>query len=503
MKNKNNRYCGILMHPVSFPGPFGIGCLGWEGKEILNKFAEAKINLWQILPLGPTGYGDSPYASHSSFAGNELLIDLRSIDCAVYGELSTIDFQNSSRIDYGKVKKAKMKALFDTADAFLENSMKWDLEEYENFCKKESWWLNSYALFHSLSDFYNDSRWYLWPEEIAKYNKKAIEKAEIDNQEAINRYKVLQFFFDKQWNDYHKFANSLGISIVGDVPIFVASDSVDVWTNRKLFKLDKQGRQTKKSGVPPDSFSSDGQLWGNPVYDWEAHKKTDFHWWKQRVDETLKKVDILRIDHFRGFEACWEVDASEKTARKGEWVKGPGYSLIKLFKDKPIIAEDLGVITEEVKTLKDASGFPGMKILQFGFGFKNGKLDTTNSFLPHNYEKDCVCYTGTHDNNTSRGWYNNLSEEMKDIVRRYLQSSDDDIVWQMIRSLISSSANYAVFPIQDLIGLGSEARMNMPSTMGQSNWSWRCQEGQIQPWMLDRLSSYIEIYGRSNESQKE
>jgi len=497
------RYCGILIHPVSFPGPYGIGCLGDEARQILSRLAASGVNLWQILPLGPTGFGDSPYASRSTFAGNELLIDARQVPFAKTSILDSCFTEQCGRVDYEKVRKYKMMVLFTAADDFLAKTPSAELEGFEAFCKENSWWLDDYALFQSLADFHNDSRWFLWPKGEAMRSPDVIEACNQNQHDQIMRYKVLQYFFFKQWNELHSFANSLGLKIIGDIPIFVAADSVDAWTNRHLLKIDKNGFQTELSGVPPDAFCAEGQLWGNPVYNWNEHQKDGFAWWRRRVEQTLKMVDIVRIDHFRGFEACWEVPAGSKNAINGKWVKGPGAKLFSSFgKGLPVIAEDLGVITPAVEALRDGLGYPGMKIMQFAFNAQDGGLDAANDYLPHNYDYSCVAYTGTHDNETTRGWYDHQNPEIKDLVRRYLQCPDDDVVWQMIRSIMQSHAEYAVFPMQDLLGLGNDGRMNQPSTVGSSNWSWRMKPGELADWMLDRFSGFASIYGRTNDANR-
>lgn len=490
--NNDKRYCGILLHPTSLPGPFGIGDLGEEAKNLLKRFSSVGINLWQVLPLGPIGYGDSPYAARSTFAGNELLIDLRQLETT--GEIYPSTSNDPSRINYTEVKKQKMNFLMKAAEHFL-----WYHEKdakFIDFVEKNDWWLEDYALYQCLVHHFNDSRWFNWPTELKLRKPEAIKEWSEKLKVEKNKWKVLQFFFYSQWNSLHAFANSLGIEIIGDIPIFVAGDSVDAWTNRHLLKIDEQGNQTCSSGVPPDSFSAEGQLWGNPVYDWDKNEAENFDWWVKRVAHTSSMVDIVRIDHFRGLESYWEVPAGETSAVNGKWVKGPGDKLLKKLSNFKLIAEDLGVITKEVDDLRQSNNLPGMEILQFAFSLNNGCLDGENRYLPHNWEKNCIAYTGTHDNDTTRGWYNNLSDDYKDIVRRYFQSPDDDIVWQMIRSLLAGSEQYAVIPMQDLMGLGSEARMNIPSTVGNSNWSWRFSDYQLQDWMLNRLGEYIYIYGR-------
>ncbi len=483
---KTERFCGVLLHPTSFNSPYGIGDLGCESREIIRRLADAGIRLWQILPLGPTGYGDSPYSARSTFAGNELLIDLRSIE-GVQCDFEDVCYDRNARIDYPSVYRHKMNYLKKAASVFVKEHL-YD-RNFAVFCNDNAWWLDDYALYQSLVCHFNDSRWFIWPEDIRVRKPEAVKFWNEKLSDSVLVYKALQYFFFRQWNSLHEFVNNLGVKIIGDIPFFVAKDSVDVWTNRALFK-------ESQAGVPPDAFSPTGQLWGNPVYDWQVHEKTQFLWWRKRVEMTLKMVDIVRIDHFRGFEAYWESDKDARDASTGKWVKSPGQKILNYFNNDAIIAEDLGVITPEVEQLRLDNGFPGMKVLHFAFDYNNGCLNKDNWYLPYNYEKNCVAYTGTHDNQTSRGWYNSLSEEYKDIVRRYFQSPDEDVVWQMIRSLLASSANYVVLPVQDIMGLDDSARMNTPSTVGSSNWSWRFNPDNLQSWMLDRLREYLNLYGR-------
>lgn len=496
----STRRCGVLIHPTSFPSPFGIGDLGIEARKTLRMLSQAKVSLWQILPLGPTGFGDSPYAARSTFAGNELLIDLRSLDMLCDSEglgkkYEDPENQTKGRVSYPDVYANKMVLLKEAAQLFIDG--KFPKTDYEAFCKENAWWLDDYALFQALVNHFNDSRWFLWDEDIKTRKKSAISKWTKQLSNEIEIYKVLQYFFFSQWNSLHRFANELGIKIIGDIPIYVAGDSVDAWTNWSLFKIDAKGNQTALAGCPPDAFTEDGQLWGNPTYNWPEHEKDDYAWWRKRMEMTLKMVDVVRIDHFRGFESYWEVPMGETTAKNGKWLPGPGMDLLKHFKNMNVIGEDLGFITPEVLDMKKKSGFPGMKVIQFAWDAKDGFFDTTNTSLPHNYEdSNCVAYTGTHDNETTRGWYENQSDFMKDILRRYFQSPDDDIVWQIIRTLMGSVANTVVIPMQDIIGLDNSARMNLPSSVGSANWSWRFDPDTVQPWMLDRLSGMIEIFGR-------
>ena len=488
---KKDRYCGILIHPTSFASPYGIGDLGQEARQTLEKLAASNVKLWQILPLGPTGYGDSPYAARSSFAGNELLIDLRQIPGSNYPDTW---HDRCSRVDYNFVYANKFAFLKDAAEKWHKHNL--ENPDFTDFCSKNSWWLDDYALYQSLVNLFKDSRWFVWDSKIRDREPETVEHYKEMLADSINIYKTLQYFFFIQWNSLHEYANSLGIRIIGDIPIFCSGDSVDVWTNRKLFKIDGQGRQKAQAGVPPDAYSSTGQLWGNPVYNWKEHEKDDFAWYRRRVEMTLQTVDIVRIDHFRGLESYWEVPSGSPDASYGKWVKGPGMKLVKHFRNSDIIAEDLGVITPEVEKLLDESGFPGMKVLQFAFDLWNGRLNKDNYYLPYNFNYNCAAYTGTHDNNTSRGWFSNLSEDYKDIVRRFFQSSDDDIVWQMIRALLSSTAKYAIIPMQDLMELGCDARMNAPSTVSTCNWSWRMNPARLDNYRLDRLREYINLYGR-------
>lgn len=501
-KEDKERSCGVLMHVTSLPGPFGIGSLGKHARFFVDTLREMDVSLWQILPLGPTGYGDSPYAALSAFAGNELMIDIESlvydglIDMDTFCRESATEQFSSDRVDFEHVKPRKMKILRDAAGVFLSNPDK----EYLKFKKKNSWWLDDYALSRSLGEYYNDTRWFCaWDKEIALRKPEAIKAWSEKLASETEIWKVLQYFFFSQWDELHKYAASRGIRIIGDIPIFVAADSSDVWASPELFKIDAQGKMQASSGVPPDAFSATGQLWGNPVYNWKEHEKDNYAWWNRRYDHTLSLVDMVRIDHFRGIAAAWEVPAGSETAINGKWVKGPGKKLIDSFK-KPlhIIAEDLGVITDDVNELRLYAGVPGTKVFHFAWDLdENGELKSDNFYLPHTYDKLAACYTGTHDNNTTRGWFESLSEEMKDKVRRYLESDNNDIVWQTMRSLLMSSAMYAIFPVQDILGLDGSARMNLPATVGTSNWSWRLNPDNFQPWMKDRMRSMIRLYGRA------
>lgn len=494
------------MHPTSLPSAHGIGSFGDEAFAFVDMLKSAHITLWQILPLGPTGYGDSPYAARSTFAGNELLIDLKVLAYDGYLDLEDILSTPAfppNRIDYGQVRAYKDPLLQKAADAFLADTEQEVVKDYQEFCAENAWWLDDYALYQVLCEVYNDSRWYeVWPQPLRLRDEKALAEAQHAYAKDIERFKALQYLFFQQYATVKTYANEQGVSIIGDIPIFVAPDSVDAWANRHLFKMDAQGKQRASSGVPPDAFSDDGQHWGNPVYDWKEHEKDGFAWWIQRIQKTLEVCDIIRIDHFRGFAAYWEIPQGESTAKNGTWKPSPGKKLFAALRkalgdEIPLIAEDLGVITPDVVELRDSNNLPGMKILQFAFGLKDGKLDSTNAYLPHNCQYQSVIYTGTHDNNTTQGWYDALDEGTKDKVRRYLEAPDDQIVWQMIRVMLLSASKDAILPLQDLMGLGSEARMNVPSTVGMSNWSWRLESLRaVERWRLERLKAMIELYGR-------
>ncbi len=492
VKNEE-RACGVLLHPVSFNSPYGIGSLGEEARSALKMFANAGIKLWQILPIGPTGYGNSPYSALSTFAGNELLIDIREIEGVDITLFPDTAKDRNARVNYEEVFTVKVPYLKKIAKSFYSEHK--NDSEFVSFCK-ENTWLDDYTLFRALSDHFNDTRWFLWEDGLKNRNEKVLSEYREKLCAEINMYKTLQYLFFKQWNALHSYANGLGIKIIGDVPFFVSSDSADAWSKRLLFKIDENGIQTDSAGVPPDAFSPTGQLWGNPVYDWEYHKKTDFKWWRKRLNFMLTLTDIVRIDHFRGFAACWHTPYGEPTAQGGAWVKGPGQDLLRYFKGKPIIAEDLGVITDDVVELMEQNDFPGMKILQFAFDLRENGLNTENWYLPFNYTQNCVAYTGTHDNQTSRGWFNYLDNGYKDVVRRFLQCPDDEVVWQMIRALMCSVAKYVVFPVQDIIGQDDSARMNIPGTVGTDNWSYRFNPEALESWKLGRVGEFIRLYGR-------
>ena len=510
---KLTRASGILLHPTSFPGPYGIGDLGQPAYNFIDFLVEAGQTLWQILPLGPTGYGDSPYASFSSYAGNPLLISLDKL--VEWGDLKPEDVASPppfpvDAVDYGWVIYWKLPLLEQAARNFLDQADKARQASFVEFCQEQAKWLDDYALFMAVKEYYDEkaaeedvfgAMWNnYWDKDIALRRPQTVERWRRREAEKIAVQKVLQYYFFEQWGALRSYANERDVRIIGDIPIFVAPDSVDVWANRELFKLDADGQPTVVAGVPPDYFSETGQLWGNPLYDWQAMANQGFQWWIDRIRATLNMVDIVRIDHFRGFEAYWEVPAGRKTAIKGRWVKAPGMALFEAIEqdlgDVPVLAEDLGVITPEVEALRDHFNLPGMRILQFAFDSKEaGVLNATNPFLPHNHTFNSVVYTGTHDNDTTKGWYQERTPAEKDLIRRYLNRPDNDIVWDFIRMAMASVACFAIVPMQDVLNLDSDARMNTPSVLG-GNWTWRYRPEALNAWVWSRLHELVDLYGR-------
>jgi len=493
-----SRSSGILLHPTSLPGPFGIGDLGGEAYQFLDLLTEMGQSLWQVLPLGPTGFGDSPYASFSAFAGNPLLISPALLEKE--GLLSPKDIQSfpafqETCVEYGDVIPFKTQLLQKAYETFNADASSLQRGDFDSFCHENGSWLEDFTLFMALKQIHQ-AVWNNWPKDQAMRNPDALSKAKKDYEQLINAHKFFQYLFFKEWDAVKKYANSLGIRIIGDIPIFVAYDSADVWAHQDLFYLDKSGHPLVVAGVPPDYFSKTGQLWGNPLYRWNAMAKNGYNWWMERFRINTLMLDMIRLDHFRGFEAYWEIPAGEETAIKGRWVKGPGekffHALKKILGEIPIIAEDLGVITPEVEALRDAFGFPGMKILQFAFG---GGAD--NPYLPHNYSPNCVVYTGTHDNDTTVGWYTSSSTpQEQDRVRRYIQTNGSEIHWDMIRLDLSSVARMAIFPLQDLLGLDGKGRMNFPGKPS-GNWRWRFRFEQITHSAINRLKDLSFLFGRN------
>jgi 4-alpha-glucanotransferase len=504
------RSSGILLHPTSLPGRFGIGDLGGEAHRFVEWLAASGQAFWQVMPLGPTGYGDSPYSSFSAFAGNTNLISPEKLVEA--GLLDDDDIADApdlhaERVDYGKVIEYK-RALLEKAFQNFKEKIETDAglqREYEGFLGFAAVWLDDYALFGALRDENKGAQWREWEPGLAKREPEKIEEARARLAQGIEAHKFFQYAFFSQWLRLKKYANERGVRVIGDMPIFVAHDSADVWSRRELFKLDETGSPTVVAGVPPDAFSETGQLWGNPIYDWERMREDGFDWWVARVRETLKIVDVVRLDHFRGFAAFWEVPAEHETAERGRWTQAPGRELFKALKhalgsNLPIIAEDLGTITPDVHALRDEFDFPGMRVLQFAFGG-----DPHDTHLPHEYTRSTVAYTGTHDNDTVIGWFDARSDENAEddegLKReranclKYLGTQGEEINWDFIRAAEMSVADIGIAQLQDILGLGSEARMNTPAS-AEGNWTWRFQEGALTEELRERLKEMTATYGR-------
>jgi 4-alpha-glucanotransferase len=503
------RSSGVLLHPTSLPGPYGIGDLGPQAYAFVDFLEAAGQSLWQVLPLGPTGYGDSPYACYSAFAGNTLLISPEQLFAE--GLLSRSDLPSattltSERVDFGQAHALKDDLLRKAHERYKRSTDTIFRSAFETFAQQYADWLEDYALFRALKDAHGGIAWNEWEPALIRRTPAALARAREQLRDQVEAQMFYQFLFFRQWFALKNYGNEHGIQLVGDLPIFVAHDSADVWTNPEEFKLDNNGTPLVVAGVPPDYFSTTGQLWGNPLYNWERMLNEGFKWWIGRVRATLSVVDIVRIDHFRGFAACWEIPGGDKTAEHGQWVAAPGRELFtairKALGELPIIAEDLGVITPDVVALRADFGFPGMRILQFAFG-----SDTKNSDLPHNYEPNVVAYTGTHDNDTTVGWFRSVAGEgstrtAKQIERErtfclnYLNSNGKEIHWDFIRAVLASVANTAVVPLQDVLGLGTEARMNLPNST-EGNWSWRVKPGALTSDIATRLRELTELYGRA------
>lgn len=496
------RVSGILLHPTSLPGPYGIGDLGLQAHRFVDFLADSGANLWQVLPLGPTGYGDSPYQCFSAFAGSPYLISPDEL--IADGLLDPSDLENrpafdSAKVDFGVLipwKLGLLELAFERFSARTEPGLR---EALANFRAENSEWLDDYALFMALKEAGGGGAWDAWPAPLRKREAAVLAKARKSHADQIARHIFYQFLFYRQWWSLRAHAKQRGIQIIGDVPIFVAYDSADVWSNPDLFFLDESDRPTVVAGVPPDLFSATGQLWGNPLYNWEVHKQTGYRWWLERVRATLGMVDIIRMDHFRGFAGYWEIPAGNTTAEFGRWVTGPGADFFDALtadlqahfqaRELPIIAEDLGVITSDVVELRERYSLPGMRILQFAFSGPD------NPFLPHHYVPNCVAYTGTHDNDTARGWYASAAEEERAFALRYLGVDGSQFAADLIRAVWSSAASFAIAPMQDFLNLGTEARMNFPSKLG-GNWEWRMQEEDLSDSLLKRLQDLNYLYSR-------
>lgn len=490
------RRSGILCHPTSLPGPHGIGSLGPECRSFLDFLARAGQSIWQILPLGPTGFGNSPYQAFSAFAGNPLLIDLRPLEAVgllLQQELSPGEPFSPDHVPYDQVIPYKVQ-LLRTAFERLDRAPTNMHRALESFRTEQAAWLPDYALFMALKQRFEGKSWTEWPREIAMRRPEALACWREELSHEIDFRCFLQFLFHEQWRAVRDYAHGRGIGIIGDMPIFVGQESADVWCRHDLFQLDNQGHPVAVAGVPPDYFSETGQLWGNPLYDWERMAEGGYAWWLDRLERTLSMVDVVRLDHFRGFVAYWRVPADETTAINGEWVPGPGHAFFDAVRRRlgtvPIIAEDLGLITKEVEKLRDDLGLPGMKVLQFAY---DG--NPSNPHLPHNYPANCVAYTGTHDNDTTAGWFAKADEDTRRRVWTYTGCQGDDVVWPLIRTAMTSVARYAVFPLQDALNLGSRARMNWPGKP-HGNWAWRFRQESLTEEIAQRSYCLTEISGR-------
>lgn len=493
------RSAGILLHPTSLPSRFGIGDFGNDAYRFVDFLNATGQKLWQILPLGPTGYGDSPYQCLSAFAGNPLLISFDKLveEKIILPEMLEDVPSFPLKIDYGRVIEYKFFKLKEIYNYFKKNDKSFLLNEYQQFCEDEKFWLNDYSLFAAIKDYFNGAPWNEWEDSIKKMIPERIDNLKKTLHDKIEFHKFIQFLFFKQWKELKSYANSKGIKIIGDLPIFVAFDSADVWVNKHLFEVTDEGKPLFIAGVPPDYFSPTGQRWGNPHYRWDVMEQDDYDWWRKRVQLLLKLTNIIRIDHFRGFYNYYKIPGTSPTAEIGEWVLGPGekffFTLEKYFGKLPIIAEDLGILAPEVYELRDKFNFPGMKILQFAFGTNGEK-----KFLPHRFVQNCVVYTGSHDNDTTIGWWNSIQNDgtdTKEFFMNYTGSNGQDVCKDLIRLAYSSIATLVIIPLQDWLRLGTEARMNFPGRP-DGNWSWRFSWDQISENLISEIKTFVKIFER-------
>lgn len=499
MTEKAKRFAGILLHPTSLPSPYGIGDLGQSAYDFIDFLEAAGQHIWQVLPLTPTGFGDSPYQCFSAFAGQPLLISpehLVKLSFVSREDVISCPVADAKQVDYGTIIPWKNTLLKKAYRTYKAGDFPEFTKDFLLFCKAEEAWLTDYALYMACKDMHKGRDWLSWE---TRYQKPtvALKKELLDTlSEEVDYYRFIQFLFFEEWDAVKTYANEKEIRIIGDMPIFVSLDSADVWAHQELFQLDSKGYPTSVAGVPPDYFSATGQLWGNPLYDWKVHEKDGYRWWIQRLKHQLRLADYVRIDHFRGFESYWAVPADEETAVNGKWVKGPGALLFTALKkalgeDLPIIAEDLGTITPEVEELRDRFAFPGMKILQFAFDSED-----ESTYLPHQLTTtNCICYTGTHDNNTTQGWYAHASEFSRDKVRRYMNTDGGNIHWDFIRTALGTIAQFAIYPMQDVLGIGEDGRMNTPG-VAADNWSWRFESHVLSDWLAAELKKTTQLYGR-------
>jgi 4-alpha-glucanotransferase len=497
----SERASGILLHPTSLPSHWGIGDIGPEAYTFIDFLHASGQGIWQMLPLGPTGYGDSPYQSLSAFAGNPMLISpdlLLEMGLLHEKDIDTRWFPDD-HVDFGNVIPFKFELLKKAHDNFLVDHPSEIEGLYDRFCTEQAHWLDDFCLFAAIKEFHQSKPWISWPEELVQRRPEALASWSEKLEKTIARHRFIQFLFFDHWQKLHAYAAAQSIKIIGDIPIFVAHDSSDVWSHQEWFYLDRKGEPTVVAGVPPDYFSETGQRWGNPLFNWPQMKKENYSFWVKRFELLSLMFDFIRIDHFRGFAGYWEIPAVEETAINGSWKKGPGTDLFQVIEEQlgsgiPIIAEDLGVITEDVTEMLNDLGFPGMAVLQFGFEAVENGLNSS-PFLPHNHHHNQVVYTGTHDNDTVRSWWEKQPEEVMDFTRRYLNTDGRIIHRDMIRAALSSVADLAIFPLQDLLGLGNEARMNLPGQAG-GNWQWRFTGKDLSLELAEDLLQMTKLYGR-------
>ncbi|MBQ6356561.1 MAG: 4-alpha-glucanotransferase [Solobacterium sp.] len=497
------RSAGILMPLSALDGPYGIGTMGRQARKFVDFLARAGQKYWQILPLGPTGYGDSPYSCFSSFAGNPYLIDLDLL--ADRGLLRKEEFEwlywgsDPCRVDYHALYEYRDRVLRMAVTRLLEE----DPQHVRQFAEKEKDWLRDYALFMTAKKVYDGQPFTQWPVKLRRHDAKELERFAAEHEDEIMFWQAVQYLFFMQWTALKQYAGQRGIEIIGDLPIYVSPDSVEAWSSPGVFQLDRQGKPKEVAGCPPDGFSADGQLWGNPLYNWRAMKKDGYAWWTARIRQQLRFYDVLRIDHFRGFAGYYAIPAGEETARNGVWKKGPGIDFFRTVEaqlpEMKIIAEDLGFLTPDVLEMLAETGYPGMKVLEFAFD----PDDPDNEYLPHNYTENCIVYAGTHDNDTIQGWMANTPKESTDLARQYMGLNEQEgYHWGMIRTAYTSVAKIAVIQLQDFLGLGSEARMNTPSTLG-NNWVWRVRPGAYTDELADRIALLTGLCGRQDKEETE
>ncbi len=494
------RSSGILMHITSLPGPYGVGTMGKYAYGFVDFLKKAGQSYWQILPLSPTGYGDSPYQSCSTFAGNHYLIDLDLLaeeGLLEPGEVSSVQWTSDpGRVDFGIQYANRLRILYKAFCRFSDDGT------FRDFCEKNSTWLSDFALFMALKEQKNGLPWYRWEDGLKFRDADAVWQARQELRDRVQFYSFVQYLFYKQWQELKTYANENGISIIGDVPIYVPLDSVDVWSNPELFDLDETLAPRAVAGCPPDAFSEDGQLWGNPLYNWEAIAADGYGWWLRRLEAAGKLYDVVRLDHFRGFEAYWAVPYSDATAKNGQWRKGPDMDFVSAVKqglpELKLIAEDLGFLTQEVLDLRDGSGYPGMKVLQFAFDSRE-----PSDYLPHNFIQNSVCYTGTHDNMTMRQWLETVSDDAVAYATEYMHLTEEEgLVWGVIRTAHSSVSDTCIVPLQDYLELGADARMNFPGTQTSDNWTWRAVEGSYDDLLAEKIRNLTRLYGREKENKK-